>query len=213
MVECPNGEEVVTIARLDTAANTDVVSPRLASVLKLSKVQWSAKGGVFVEVCGASSVRPTGFLTIPIAVSSRQPGLPRRLHLDIDAYIMDIPGQDEPSGPGMLIGLPSLLDSGLLAAVMLGANTPVKVAADSNLEEDPVEDWENLGRDDPGLCVATAQATEIVMPEVGGTDAERAAIWQILNREYYYCDYWSATSMFSVHPQLKGQSFVRCRSS
>ncbi len=45
----------------------------------------------------------------------------------------------------MLIGLPSLLDSGLLAAVILGANTPVKVAADSNLEEDPVEDWETLG--------------------------------------------------------------------
>jgi hypothetical protein len=27
IVECPNGEEVVTIARLDTAANTDVVVP------------------------------------------------------------------------------------------------------------------------------------------------------------------------------------------
>jgi hypothetical protein len=62
---------------------------------------------------------------------------------------MDIPGQDEPSGPGILIGLPSLLDSGLLAAVILGASTPVKAAADSNLEEDPVADWETLGRDDP----------------------------------------------------------------
>jgi hypothetical protein len=28
VVECPNGEEVVTIARLDTAANTDVVAPK-----------------------------------------------------------------------------------------------------------------------------------------------------------------------------------------
>jgi hypothetical protein len=124
VVECPNGEEVVTIARLDTAANTDVVSPKLAGVLKANKVRWAAKGGAYVEVCGASSVRPTGFLTVPIAVSSRQLGLPRRLHLDIDACIMDIPGQDELSGPGMLIGLPSLLDSGLLAAVILGANTP-----------------------------------------------------------------------------------------
>ena len=124
VVECPNGEEVVTIARLDTAANTDVVSPKLAGVLKRNKVRWAAKGGAYVEVCGASSVRPTGFLTVPIAVSSRQLGLPRRLHLDIDACIMDIPGQDELSGPGMLIGLPSLLDSGLLAAVILGANTP-----------------------------------------------------------------------------------------
>ena len=182
VVKCPNGEEVVTIARLDTAANTDVVCPKLASVLKSNKVQWSAKGGAYVEVCGASSVRPTGFLVVPIAVSSRQLGLPRRLHLDIDACIMDIPGQDEPSGPGMLIGLPSLLDSGLLAAVILGASIPEKLAADSNLDDDPVEDWENLGRDDPGLCVATAQANEIVMPEVGGTDAEQAAIWQILNR-------------------------------
>jgi hypothetical protein len=81
VVECPNGEEVVTTARLDTAANTDVVAPKLASVLKLNKVQWSTKGGAFVEVCGASSVRPTGFLSVPIAVSSRQLGLPRRLHL------------------------------------------------------------------------------------------------------------------------------------
>ncbi len=86
VVECPNGEEVVTIARLDTAANTDVVSPKLATstVLKLNKVQWSTKGGAFVEVCGASSVQPTGFLSVPIAVtvSSRQLGLPRtrRLH-------------------------------------------------------------------------------------------------------------------------------------
>jgi hypothetical protein len=54
--------------------------------------------------------------------------------MDIDACIMAIPGQDEPSGPGMLIGLPSLLDSGLLAAVILGASTPVRVVADSNLE-------------------------------------------------------------------------------
>ncbi len=92
VVECPNGEEVVTIARLDTAANTDVVAPKLANVLKSNKVQWPTKGGAFVEVCGASSVRPTGFLTVPIAVNSRQLGLPRRLHLNIDACIMDIPG-------------------------------------------------------------------------------------------------------------------------
>jgi hypothetical protein len=120
VVECPNGEEVVTIARLDTAANTDVVAPKLAAVLKSNKVQWSTKGGAFVEVCGASSVQPTGFLSVPIAVSSRQLGLPRRLHLTIDACIMDIPGQDEPSGPGMLIGLPSLLDSGLISSRHIG---------------------------------------------------------------------------------------------
>jgi hypothetical protein len=66
--------------------------------------------------------------------------IPIPKNLDIDACIMDIPGQDEMSGPGMLIGLPSLLDSGLLAAVILGASTPVKLAADSNLDEDPVED-------------------------------------------------------------------------
>ena len=60
VVECPNGEEIVTIARLDTGANTDVVAPKLAQVLKVNKVPWSTKGGAFVEVCGASSVRPTG---------------------------------------------------------------------------------------------------------------------------------------------------------
>ncbi len=75
---------------------------------------------------------------------------------------MDIPGQDEPSGPGILIGLPSLLDSGLLAAAILGASTPVQAAADSNLEEGPVEDWGTLGRDDPALGIAAAQVTEIL---------------------------------------------------
>jgi hypothetical protein len=45
----------------------------------------------------------------------------------------------------------------------------VKAAADSNLEEDPVEDWGTLGRDDPALVIAAAQVTEILMPEVGGT--------------------------------------------
>jgi hypothetical protein len=93
VVECPNGEEVVTIARLNTAANTDVVSPKLANVLKSNKVpvQWPAKGGAFVEVCGASSVRPTGFLSVPMAVSSRQLGLPRRLQLNIDACLGVVP--------------------------------------------------------------------------------------------------------------------------
>jgi hypothetical protein len=80
-----------------------------------------------------------------------------------------------------LIGLPSLMDSGLLAAVIWGPSTPEKLAADSNLDDDPMEASENLGRDDPGLCVVTAQASEIVMPGVGGTNAEQAAIWQILN--------------------------------
>ena len=32
------------------------------------------------------------------------------------------------------------------------------------------------------IMIAAAQVTEIVMPEVGGTDAEQAAIWQVLNR-------------------------------
>ena len=182
VVECPNGEEIVTIARLDTGANTDVVAPKLAQVLKMNKVPWSTKGGAFVEVCGASSVRPTGFLSVPIAVSARQLGLPRRLHLEIDACVMDIPGQDEASGPGMLLGLPSLLDSGLLAAVVMGASIPSQVAADNNLDLDPVGPWEDLGRDDPGLRVGTAQSGEIVMPTVGGTDAEQAAIWNVLNQ-------------------------------
>ena len=48
VVECPNGEEIVTIARLDTGANTDVVAPKLAQVLKMNKVPWSTKGGAFV---------------------------------------------------------------------------------------------------------------------------------------------------------------------
>jgi hypothetical protein len=59
-IRCPNGEVVNSIARLDTGANTDVVSPDLAILLKANKVPWSEKGGAYVEVCGASRVRPEG---------------------------------------------------------------------------------------------------------------------------------------------------------
>ncbi len=68
-----------------------------------------------------------------------------------------------------------LPDSGLLAAVAIGANTPDRVDADSNLDSDPVGSLGDLGRDDPGLRVETAQSGGIVMPACDGADAEQAA--------------------------------------
>ncbi len=56
-----------------------------------------------------------------------------------------------------------------------GANTPDRVDADSNLDSDPVGSLGDLGRDDPGLRVETAQSGGIVMPACDGADAEQAA--------------------------------------
>ena len=181
-IRCPNGEVVNSIARLDTGANTDVVSPNLAVVLKANKVPWSERGGAYVEVCGAGSVRPEGYLCVPLTVSARQLGLFRQLHVDIDACIMSLPqggGSDE---PGILIGLPSLLESGLLTSVLTGESN-LQRAADSDLDADPIEQWETMGRDEIGDTVQSVnQGTAFTMPKVDGSDAEKAAIWLVLNK-------------------------------
>ena len=62
VVECPNGEEVVTTARLDTAANTDVVAPKLANVLKLNKVQCQPRAAHSSRFAGrAQYSRPVSY--------------------------------------------------------------------------------------------------------------------------------------------------------
>ena len=126
--------------RLDGGANTDVVSPDVAVVLNANKVPWSEKGGAYVEVCGASRVRPEGYLCVPLTVSARQLGLFRQLQVDIDACIMSLPQGDGSGEPGILIGLPSLLESGLLARVLTG-ETSLQRAADSDLDAAPIEQW------------------------------------------------------------------------
>ena len=172
-VQCPNGVEVKATARLDTGANTDVCSPELAAVLKQNKVRWGSAGGHFVEVCGGNSHQPAGMLEVPVIVPARQLGLSRTVELDVDAVIMPIP-----TGCELLLGLPTLLNSGLLTAVMAGM-TETKSAAgvpDSrNEDDDPIGSWESIDRFDE-------YAQDIVMPTVGGTDEEKAAIMFVLNK-------------------------------
>ncbi len=59
----------------------------------------------------------------------------------------------------------------------------MRVVADSNLEGRTQwkigRTWAETILD---CALRLAQATEIGMPEVRGTDAEQAAIWQVLNR-------------------------------
>ena len=163
-VQCPNGVEVKATARLDTGANTDVCSPELAAVLKQNKVRWGSAGGHFVEVCGGNSHQPAGMLEVPVIVPARQLGLSRTVELDVDAVIMPIP-----TGCELLLGLPTLLNSGLLTAVMAGM-TETKSAAgvpDSrNEDDDPIGSWESIDR-------ADEYAQDIVMPTVGGTACRR----------------------------------------
>ena len=172
-IQCPNGVEVKATARLDTGANTDVCSPELARTLKCNKVQWGSAGGHYVEVCGGTAHQPTGMLEVPVVVPARQLGLSRTVELDVDAVIMPIP-----QGTELLLGLPTLLNSGLLTAVMAGMTEQPSVSGvpDSRLEdEDPLDEWENLGR-------ADEIGQDIVMPTIGGTDAEKAAIQIVLSK-------------------------------
>jgi hypothetical protein len=154
-IQCPNGVEVKATARLDTGANTDVCSPELSKTLKCNKVQWGSAGGHYVEVCGGTAHQPTGMLEVPVVVPARQLGLSRTVELDVDAVIMPIP-----QGTELLLGLPTLLNSGLLTAVMAGM-TETKSAAgvpDSrNEDDDPIGSWESIDR-------ADEYAQDTVMP-------------------------------------------------
>ena len=177
------------------------MSPDLAILLKANKVPWSEKGGAYVEVCGASRVRPEGYLCVPLTVGARQLGLFRQLQVDIDACIMSLPQGDGSGEPGILIGLPSLLESGLLTSVLTG-DTNLQRAADSDLDADPIEQWETMGRDEIGETVQSVnQGTAFALPTVDGTDAEKAAIWAVI----------TSTSRYLGHPHLADPSCDRCR--
>ena len=67
---------------------------------------------------------------LPLAVGARQLGLFRQLQVDIDACIMSLPQGDGSGEPGILIGLPSLLESGLLTSVLTGDTNLLQRAAD-----------------------------------------------------------------------------------
>jgi hypothetical protein len=65
-----------------------------------------------------------------------------------------LPQGDGSGEPGILlvIGLPSLIESGLLTSVLTGDNNAQR-AADSDLEADPIEQWETMLRDEIGDTV------------------------------------------------------------
>ena len=76
----------------------------MALMLKTNKVPWSETGGAYGEVCGAGSVRPEGYLCVPLTVSARQRGAFRQLQGDIDACIMSLPQGAGSEKPGISIG-------------------------------------------------------------------------------------------------------------
>ncbi len=74
--------------------------------------------------------------------------------------IMSLPQGDGSGEPGILIGLPSLIESGLLTSVLTGDNkcqqprdNNAQRAADSDLDADPIEQWETMVRDEIGDTV------------------------------------------------------------
>ena len=106
-----------------------------------------------------------------------------QLQVDIDACIMSLPQGDGSGEPGILIGLPSLIESGLLTSVLTG-DINLQRAADSDLDADPIEQWETMGRDEIGDTVQSVNqgTAAFALPTVDGTDAEKAAIWSVISK-------------------------------
>jgi transposase InsO family protein len=166
---CPDGEAVKVKARLDTASNADVVDIEKAKELKVHKVQWGGPGGRYVETANKQLVLPEGTLSVPLSIPARTIALPRRLEIDVEATIMGTV-----SGCDMLIGLPTLLSTGLLQAVLRKLDSDEQLNTDSQLEEDELADWEQPGRHD--------MPDDIVLPaKVEGSKEEQAQLWALIH--------------------------------
>ena len=131
-IECPDGEVIKAMARFDTGSNLDVIDPTMAAVLKKHKIHWGHEGGQWVELAGKQHAQVAGSLLLPISITGRQLDLPRRLNFDLEAQVLG-----SPAGVDMLLGLPTLVRTGILQAVIDKHDRPREaVTADSHLDED-----------------------------------------------------------------------------
>lgn len=166
-IECPDGEVIKVMARFDTGSNLDVIDPTMAAVLKKHKIHWGHEGGQWVELAGKQHAQVAGSLLLPITITGRQLDLPRRLNFDLEAQVLG-----SPAGVDMLLGLPTLVRTGILQAVIDKHDRPREaVTADSHLDEDSdgLEEvlWPEL-------------TEETVLPQLFGSPAERQALQQLV---------------------------------
>jgi hypothetical protein len=166
-IECPDGEVIKAMARFDTGSNLDVIDPTMAAVLKKHKIHWGHEGGQWVELAGKQHAQVAGSLLLPITITGRQLDLPRRLNFDLEAQVLG-----SPAGVDMLLGLPTLVRTGILQAVIDKHDRPREaVTADSHLDEDSdgLEEvlWPEL-------------TEETVLPQLFGSPAERQALQQLV---------------------------------
>ena len=112
-LQFPNGAEEKVWADFDTRCDSDVIDTAAAKKWReMYKLPWGTSGGEY-RVMGGGTVVPKGSAAISAQVSSRElyHRIPRRLRLDLNCEIMDAPA-------AVVLGLPTLQSTGLLAAVL-----------------------------------------------------------------------------------------------
>ena len=132
-VQFPSGAEEKVWADFDTRCDSDVIDTEAATRWKdLYKIPWGAASGEY-KVMGGGTVVPKGSAAISAQVSSRElhHRIPRRLRLDLDCEIMDAPA-------AVVLGLPTLQSTGLLAAVLTQPGEGQFPELD---DADGVDDW------------------------------------------------------------------------
>ena len=157
-VQFPDGDSARVWADFDTRSDVNVVNFAAAQEWK-SKHQlcWGSSKGWY-KVMGGGKVAPEGSIVLPVQVASRDVNfrIPRRLHLDLSCEIMEAPAS-------VVLGLPTLMETGLLKAVLTDSTEGFPDIDDY----DGVDEW----------CSEMPEG--VVMPEIRGTESERKQIQAI----------------------------------
>lgn len=150
-------------ADFDTRCDADVIDTALARQLKDKyKFSWGAHGGSY-KVMGGGTLTPEGSLKLNCEVASRdvQHRIPRRLNIDLECEITAAPA-------GIVLGLPTLLKTGLLQAVL----TESPAGFPDMQDTDGVDDW---GDEIPD---------SVVWPTIAAKDPALRARMMALVKEY-----------------------------
>ena len=112
-LQLPDGTSERIWADFDTRCDADVIDSALARRLKEShKIPWGATGGCY-KVMGGGTLIPEGSMSVLCEVAGRdvQHRIPRRLRVPLSCEITTAPA-------GIVLGLPTLMKTGLLQAVL-----------------------------------------------------------------------------------------------
>jgi len=101
------------MARFDTGSNLDVIDPTMAAVLKKHKIHWGHEGGQWVELAGKQHAQVAGSLLLPYYNNGAAIGFAAAVELRLGSTGLRLTRMVD-----MLLGLPTLVRTGILQAVI-----------------------------------------------------------------------------------------------